>query len=374
MGAKLAEVRGQDERSLGCGALKQRERIGVDDRRDRPAGERRLEELAPGRLAPQAGPDDQGIRPFERLRRLLLELGPERRLHRQHVGEARARRVDRFRPGDELHESGAGGERRPGGVQRGARHSVGAAYDGDAPSVALVHRRGQLGQPRTCPQIGDEHGPRRIARREADVHDHDLAAPLAGEEVATSRAAERHGDASAHRPVGFTAREVEPRRSVDRQDRRGVGDEPLRQREHVSAGGARRPGAEQRVHRDGRGGPWLVSPDLGDAVDASQGAVVDRVVSLGIEPGRPHGDARDVQRAGRHPTVAAVVPGPGGHQRAAREHLRKLAHDHLCDGPARRLHQHPAGDVILGARRRVPGGGLGRREHWNRVHGITTPP
>src|SRR2546426_12827847 len=45
-------------------------------------------------------------------------------------------------------------------------------------------------------------------------------------------------------PYTTLFRSVEPGGAVDRHDGRGVGDEPLRQREHVAAGGAR--GAQDR--------------------------------------------------------------------------------------------------------------------------------
>ena len=350
------------------------ERVRVNDGGDGPAGERRLEELGALGRAAEAGAQDQGVGPFQRRRRLGLEVGPERGLDREHVGEGRAR--GRHAPGgrDELHEPRARRERPAGRVQRRARHAVRPAHHGHAAAVALVHRGRELGEAGARPPVRDEQRPARIGRREPGVHDDHLPAPFARQQVAAARTAEGHRQLRAHRPVGLAAREVEPGGAVDRHDGRGVGDEPLRQREHVAAGGARGARAEQRIHRDRRRGPRLLAAQLVHAVEPGERPVVDRVVRLGIDGRHPDGDARRVQRACDDPAIAAVVPRPGGDEHTALHRVRALAHQHLGDGAARGVHEHARGDAELRARRRVPGGGFGGREHRNRVHGITTPP
>src|SRR6266540_2146999 len=189
-----------------------------------------------------------------------------------------------------------------------------------------------------------------------------------------ARAAEGHRDLGANRPVSLAAREVEPGGPVDRGDGRAVGDEPLREGEDVAARGTRGAGAEQGVHGHGGRGPRLLAADLPHPVHAGERAVVDRVVGLGIEGGDPHGNAAGVQRARHHPAVTAVVARPGDDERAARQHLGRLAQQYLRDGAPRGLHQHAGRNAVLRARGRIPGGGFGRREDGNGIHVITTPP
>ena len=259
-------------------------------------------------------------------------------------------------------------------MQRGTGHAGRAADHGDATAIAFVHRGMQSRQPRARPGVGHEYRPRRVGRRQPDVHDDELAAPLAGDEVAAAWAAEGDRHLGAHRAVGFAAREIEPGGAVDGEHRGGVRDEALRHREDVAARGAGGPGAEQRVYHHRGRRPRLVAPQLAHAVDPRQGAVVDGVVGLGIEGADPHGDAGSVQGAGQDPAVAAVVPCPRDDERAARHHLWEFLDEHAGAGAARRFHEHAARYAVLRARRRVPARGLGRGKHGERVHGITTPP
>src|SRR2546426_12819430 len=74
------------------------------------------------------------------------------------------------------------------------------------------------------------------------------------------------------------------------------------------------------------------------------------------------------------PSVAAVVTRPGDDQRSAGEHGGIVAHDQVRDRASRGVHQDAGRNAVLGAGGRVPRGGLGRGQHGDRVHGITTPP
>ncbi len=173
--------------------------------------------------------------------------------------------------------------------------------------------------------------------------------------------------------MGFAAREIEPGGPVHGEHGGGVGDEALRHRQHVTA---RRPGgarAEQRVHGERGGGPRLLAPQLADAVDTREGAIVDGVVGPGVERAHPHGEAGGVEGAGKYPAVAAVVPRSGDDERAARHDVGKLRHQHARAGAARGFHEDAAGDPVLGAGGGVPRGRVGRGEDGDRVHGITTP-
>src|SRR6266850_8212126 len=89
-------------------------------------------------------------------------------------------------------------------------------------SIALVHRRGELREPRARPRVGDEYGPYGIGGRQPDVHDHDSAAPLARQQVTPARAPERDRQLGAHRSVRLAARQVESSGPVDRDDGRVV--------------------------------------------------------------------------------------------------------------------------------------------------------
>src|SRR6267143_6194608 len=70
--------------------------------------------------------------------------------------------------------------------------------DAHTSAVALVHRRLQARQANRGPGIAHEHGPGGIGRREADVDDDDLAAPLARQKMAAPRAAEGDRELRAH--------------------------------------------------------------------------------------------------------------------------------------------------------------------------------
>jgi hypothetical protein len=219
--------------------------------------------------------------------------------------------------------------------------------------------------------IGHEQRPPGIGWREADVHDHHLAAPIAREQVAAARATEGDRALRADGPVGLAARHVEAGRPVDREDGRAAGRELSGERQDVALGGPRGAGAEQGVYRHGRLRPRLLAPHLTHAIHARQRAVVDGVVGLGIHGRDPHGDARGVQRAREHPAVAAVVARAGGDEHSplggefGDEDLRRRA--------PRRLHEDAAGHAILRARRGIPRRRFGRRQHRNWIHGITTP-
>ena len=326
------------------------------------------------RLAAQARAQHDGIRPLERFHRRGLELLQERRFDGQNIGQAGARGGDGFFGGHELHEPRPGGERGARGVQGGARHPIGAAHHAHAAAIAFMHRGLEPRQPRRGPRVGHEHRPGGIGRREADVHDHQGAAPFTGEQVAAARAAEGHRELGADGTVRLATREIEPRRTVEREHGRAVPRQPVGEREDVALGGARRSGAQQGVHGDRGLRPRLVTRQLPHAVHARQRAVVDGVVRFGIERGDPDRHARGVERAGEDPAVAAVVPRPGRDEHAARHRRRPLADEHLRRGPARRLHEDATGNAVLGARQRVPRGRLGGRQHRHRVHGINTPP
>src|SRR5256885_1023974 len=95
----------------------------------------------------------------------------------------------------------------------------------------------------------------------------------------------------------------------------------------------------------------------------------------------PHPRARTGPRRGPpHPSgsppppIAAVVPRPGDDQGPTGQHRGVVAYDQVRDRAARGLHQHAGGNPVLCAGGRIPGGGLGRGQHRDRVHGITTPP
>src|SRR3989475_13319319 len=60
--------------------------------------------------------------------------------------------------------------------------------------------------------------------------------------------------------------------------------------------------------------------------------------------------------------------------RSAGEHGGIVAHDQVRDRASRGVHQDAGRNAVLGAGGRVPRGGLGRGQHGDRVHGITTPP
>src|SRR6266404_5251775 len=65
-----------------------------------------------------------------------------------------------------------------------------------------------------------------------------------------SGAAERHRELSAHRAVRFTAREIEARRPVDRENWGSVFYEALRQGKDVAFSRTRSACAKQRIDRD----------------------------------------------------------------------------------------------------------------------------
>ncbi len=258
-------------------------------------------------------------------------------------------------------------------MERRAAHPVRAANHAHAAAVALVHLRREPRQPAGRPAVGDEHRPHRVGGRESDVHDDDLAAPLARQEVTAPRPTERDGEAGVNGTVRFTAREIEPRRSVDGEDGRPVGGQPVRERQHVSLGGTCRAGAEQRIYGNGGLRPGFFPPQLAHAVQTREGAIVDRVIGLRIDGRDPHGNPGGVERAGDHPAVPAVIPGARGDQDTAGRCLGQLGDEHLHGGSARRLHQYTARHAILGARRRIPRRRFARRQNRNRIHGITTP-
>jgi len=166
-------------------------------------------------------------------------------------------------------------------MEGGAAHAIGPPDHAHPAPVAFVHRRGEARQARRRPRIVDQHGPRRIRRREADIDDDDLAAPFARDQVAAPRPAERDGETRMDGTVCFTAREIEPRRSVDGEDGRPVGGQPLRERQHVSFGRTCRTRAQQRIHGDGGLRPAFFAPQLAHAVESREGAIVDRVVGFG---------------------------------------------------------------------------------------------
>ncbi|OLB67873.1 MAG: hypothetical protein AUI09_01850 [Gemmatimonadetes bacterium 13_2_20CM_2_66_5] len=171
----------------------------------------------------------------------------------------------------------------------------------------------------------------------------------------------------------LAAREIEPRRSVDRHDGRAVLGHALREGKHVPLRGTHSPGPEQGI--DGNRGlrPRFLATQLAHAVETRERAIVDRVVRLGIDRGDPDRNAGRVQRAREHPAIAAVVARARGDQHPTGQRVRKLGDEHLRDGATGGLHQHPAGHAILRARGRIPGRHLARRQNRNRIHGITTP-
>src|SRR2546426_8016950 len=97
--------------------------------------------------------------------------------------------LDRLFRRHEFHEARAGGERPARGVERGARHAVRTARHRHPAAVTLVHGRGELREPRPRPYVRYEHGPYGIGGGQPDVDHHDLAAPLAREQVAAAWAA-----------------------------------------------------------------------------------------------------------------------------------------------------------------------------------------
>ena len=178
----------------------------------------------------------------------------------------------------------------------------------------------------------------------------------------------------------LSARQIEPRGSVDRHNGSAVLRQALRQREHVALRGTGGPGAEQRI--DGNGGlrPGFLATQLAHAVEPGERAIVDCVVGFGIERGDPDRNADCVQRAREHPAIAPVVARARGDQDAPPapapapgECVRHLVNQYLRDGATRGLHQHATGHPILRPCRRIPRRRFARREHRNRIHGITTP-
>ena len=218
-------------------------------------------------FTPEPWPKHDGVRALERLSCRGLELLTERRFDGQYVGKTRLRGGDRFARGNQLHKAGSGGKGTTGGMECGPRHAVGAADNTDTAAIAVVHLRREPRHPFRRPRIGDEHGPCGVGRRKPDVDDHDLTAPLARKQVPTPWAAERHGDLRAYRSMRFTAREVEARRSIDRQNGCAVSLEPLREREHLALCRANRTGPEQRVDRDGCLRPCFFAPELAHTVE-----------------------------------------------------------------------------------------------------------
>ncbi len=347
--------------------------VGVDHGRHRAPAQHLRDELLACGLSPESRAEHHGIRPLERFGSGWIETFTERRFDGQYIGKTRLRGGNRFARGDQLHESRSRGEGGASGVQRGTAHAVGAADDAHPAAIALMHLRREPGQPLGRPRVGDEQRPCRVGRGKTDVDNHDLAAPLAREQVATPRTAECDGDLRPHRSMRFAAREVEPGWPVYGQDWRSVFHQALRQSKNVSLGRANRTRAEERVDRDRRLRPCFFAPELTHTIEPRQGAVVDRIIGLGIDCDDPHRNAGGVERARHDPTITTVVPGARGDQHATRDHVRELRHQHLRDGAARGLHQDTARNPILRARLRIPRGRFTCRENRNWVHGITTP-
>ena len=371
-GAELAQMRRAHDGPVSL-TLEIMKGVGVDHGRNRAPAQHLRDERLACRLSPEPGAEHHGIRPLERFGSGRIEILTERRFDGQYIGKTRLRGGNRFARGDQLHESRSRGQGGASGVQRSAAHAVGAADDAHPATIAFMHLRREPVQPLGRPRVGDEPRPCRVGRRKADVDNHDLAAPLAREQVATPRTAERDGDLRAYRAMRFTAREVEPGRSVHGQGRRSVFHQALCQSKNVSLCRPNGTRAKERVDRDCRLGPGFFTPELTHTVEPRQGAVVDRVIGLGIDRDDPHRNARGVERARDDPTITTVVPGARGDQHATRDYVAELRHGHLRDGAARGLHQDSARNPILRARLGIPRRRFTCREDRNWVHGITTP-
>src|SRR5207253_11097205 len=141
---KFAEVRGAHQRSGSRCQVDLRQEmqgVGIDDRGNRAARERRLQKVRarPAWLPAQARTDHYRVSPVEDFRDWWLELVAKRGFDGQQIGEAGLRRGDRLARSNELDETSAGGKSGTGGVECGAAHPVGAADDADAAAIAFVH-------------------------------------------------------------------------------------------------------------------------------------------------------------------------------------------------------------------------------------------
>jgi hypothetical protein len=168
-------------------------------------------------------------------------------------------------------------------------------------------------------------------------------------------------------------REIKTGGTVDRDNWRAVGGEPLGERQHVTfrrTGGTR---AEQGVDRHRGLGPGFVAAQLAHPVQPRERAIVDCIVRLGIESSNAHRNPRRMQCARDHPAVAPIVSRAACDQHATCDRRGGLGDEHLCDRAARRFHQDTTRHAILRARRRIPRCRFGRREHRNQIHEITTP-
>ena len=106
------------------------------------------------------------------------------------------------------------------------------------------------------------------------------------------------------------------------------------------AGRAARAGAEERVHHEADARPRPVGRHLAHALGARAGG--HRLTQLGRRTrrrGHPHRHLQPVERAGQHPSVAAVVAGAGGDQHAVTQPVGVAGGEHPGRGAARALHQ-----------------------------------
>jgi hypothetical protein len=238
-----------------------------------------------------------------------------------------------------------------------------------------VHLGAERAQHLVQPAVGDGARPRRVGGREAHVGDDDRAAHRALEEMPAAERAEGHGERRAHaRRVHLAGREVEAGRTVYGDHRHVLAHDALDAVRRRVLRGAARAGAEDPVDRHTLAAPVVVGADKPHAVHPGEDPVLGVVGgALARQRAHRHAHAERGEGAGRNVAVAAVVAAPAHDDHAVGEARAVVAGDDRRDGPARRLHQHPARELGELARQAVPLGRLARTQHRHHAHRAITP-
>ncbi len=290
--------------------------VGIDDPGAVP-GQHGLEERPRPGPAPQARADRNDGRPFEQ--RGQIGRGGDGVAHR--LGQQAVEQGRMAGMACDRHEPGARAQRGPGRQAHGPEHARGAADDETMPEHPLVGMAGTSRQEPPALLVGEafrrrwllvEHGGRQI--QGCVIEPAGIAGRLAGQQALLERD-------EAERPVGrqghaedATGIAVDPRRDIEREDRRGMRVAGLDGRAPGALDGTGQAAAEEGV--DDQVGPGeavrpepLEPPAL--ALEARQGA-------SGIAAGRPVAGTEDADRqaglpreAGHDEPVPAIVAGAG---------------------------------------------------------------
>jgi hypothetical protein len=173
-------------------------------------------------------------------------------------------------------------------------------------------------------RFGEQRRPSGVGGGESDVEHHQVADFVAGQEMAAAVASEGHRERRADRAVLHAIGKIEATGAVDRDHRGREVGQPDEQRRGRTAGRPAGAGPQHGVEDPSGSGPGPVGGDFPHPRLAGQPRHGAGQLAAGLTRRRhPDRHSRRMERAGRDPPVAPVVPGPRGDQHPLAQQLRK---------------------------------------------------